>query len=137
MERHITIKGGLWGGVVGGVVFGVLMAMVGMMPMIAMLVGSESVVVGWVVHLLISAGTGALFALLFSHMIHHKSQAVWFGVLYGVLWWVLGALILMPSLLGMGVQFANMFDQMRMMSLLGHLIFGVLLAIVAYRGTNQ
>lgn len=40
------------------------MAMMGMLPMIAMLIGSTSAVVGAVVHLVISAGLGVLFALV-------------------------------------------------------------------------
>lgn len=54
----------IWHGVVaglaGGIVFGALMAMMGM---IAMMVGSESAAVGWLVHLVISAFYGALFAV--------------------------------------------------------------------------
>jgi hypothetical protein len=55
---------GVVAGLADGVVFGVLMAIMGMMPMIAMLVGSSSAVVGWLVHLVISAFYGALFALI-------------------------------------------------------------------------
>ena len=47
---------------------------------------------------------------------------------YGVLWWVLGALILMPALLGM-FQMIFVIEQMQWMSLLGHIIFGEVLAL--------
>lgn len=59
---------GLVSGLAGGVVFGVLMQMMGMVPMVAMLVGSESVAVGWLVHLTISAFIGATYALLFARL---------------------------------------------------------------------
>lgn len=135
MEKNtqVTIKGGVIGGLVGGLIFGMLMFMMGMMPMIAMMVGSESVMVGWVVHLLISAATGALFVVAFGTKVKSLSSATMFGAVYGVIWWVLGALIIMPVILGMGVQLASMFDQMRMMSLMGHVIFGVVLAIIAWK----
>ena len=60
------------------------------------------------------------------------SGALW-GAFYGVFWWVLGGLILMPMLLGMPA-FAQLKDpMMRPMawgSLMGHLILGVILGTV-------
>ncbi|SRR5688500_16901171 len=55
---------GIVGGLVGGVAFGILMQLTGMIPMVAMLVGSDSVPIGWLVHLVISAGIGAGFGVL-------------------------------------------------------------------------
>jgi len=57
---------GIVGGLAGGVVFGVLMQRMSMIPIVAMLVGSRSVAVGWLVHLAISAFIGATYALLFA-----------------------------------------------------------------------
>jgi len=124
------VSSGAIGGVVGGVVFGMLMAMMGMMPMIAKMVGNDSVAVGWMVHLIISAFTGAVFALAFGEKITSYGSGLGYGLLYGVIWWVLGALILMPVILGMGVQFAHMFEKMPMSSLMGHAIWGLILGAV-------
>jgi uncharacterized membrane protein YagU involved in acid resistance len=58
------------------------------------------------------------------------------GVVNGVVWWVLGALMLMPLMLGMGeMVFAVGRDQW--LSLLGHLMYGVItaLAFIALRRT--
>ncbi|MFI7482090.1 hypothetical protein ACH9EU_06690 [Kocuria sp. M1R5S2] len=49
VKRRITA--GVIGGLAGGLVFGVLMAMTGMLPMVAALVGGESAVLGFGVHL--------------------------------------------------------------------------------------
>ena len=124
------------GGVVGGVVFGMLMQMMGVMPMIAMMVGSESVVVGWILHLIISVVTGALFVVTIGKNVTTYGRGIGMGVVYGMIWWVLGALVIMPVVLGMGVQFANAFDQMRMMSLMGHAIFGAILGAVVVMQTR-
>lgn len=124
------VSSGAIGGVAGGVVFGMMMAVMGMMPMIAKLIGSESVAVGWLVHLVISAGTGAIFAVIFGTMVTSYGSGLGYGALYGIIWWVLGALILMPVILGMGVQFAHMFEKMPMSSLMGHLIWGLILGAV-------
>lgn len=133
---NTKIKAGVMGGVVGGVVFGMLMQMMGVMPMIAMMVGSESVVVGWILHLIISVVTGALFVITIGKNVTTYGRGIGMGVVYGMIWWVLGALIIMPVVLGMGVQFANAFDQMRMMSLMGHAIFGAILGTVVVMQTR-
>jgi len=132
-----SISSGVIGGLVGGVVFGMMMNMMGMMPMIGKMVGMESAGAGWVIHLLISAGTGALFAHFFGNMVSSYLSGAGYGLLYGVIWWVLGALILMPVILGMGVQFANAGGEMAMGSLKGHLLFGLILGLVVAHMTKK
>ena len=129
MEKHIS--SGVIGGLVGGVVFGMMMNMMSMMPMIGKMVGMESAGAGWVIHLLISAGTGAAFAYFFGSMVTNYASGAGFGILYGVIWWVLGALILMPVILGMGQKLGVAFsDPMALSSLKGHLVFGLILGLV-------
>lgn len=135
--NNTNIKAGVIGGIAGGVVFGAIMHMMGMMPTIATLIGSESVFVGWIMHLTISIITGIIFVALLSEQLQTYTRSALYGGLYGVVWWVLGSLIIMPVALGMGVQFANAFDQTFMMSLIGHVIFGVILGTVAYRQVSQ
>ncbi len=48
------ISAGVIGGIAGGLVFGVLMAMMGMLPMIASMIGSNSPLVGFGIHTVIS-----------------------------------------------------------------------------------
>lgn len=123
-------KAGVIGGIAGGVVFGMLMQMMGMMPMIAMMVGSESVLVGWILHLIISAVTGVLFVMMFGSKVSTNADGVRYGLIYGLIWWVLGPLVIMPVILGMGIQIQNAFGQAQLMSLMGHLVFGVILGII-------
>ena len=118
---------GAAGGLAGGVVFGILMTVMGMMPMVAMLVGSESVAVGWVVHLAISAFLGALFGVLLAARVTSSAVGAGLGAAYGVAWWVLGALLAMPAQLGMPVLTVN---AMALNSLLGHVVFGLVLGTV-------
>jgi len=49
------------------------------------------------------------------------------GLGYGLVWWVLGALLLMPARLGMDVF---VFDTTAWQSLMGHLIYGLFLGLV-------
>ena len=124
-----AITYGVAGGLVGGIVFGIMMQMMGAIPMIAMLVGSESVVVGWVVHLLISAVIGAVYGVVAARLPSSWGITLAAGVVNGIVWWVLGALILMPLMLGMGEMVLRI-EQMQINSLIGHVIFGVIAAAV-------
>jgi uncharacterized membrane protein YagU involved in acid resistance len=119
---------GALAGIIGGIPFGIMMGMMGMMPMIGMLVRVESAFVGVLVHAAISAITGAIYGFFAARLPQTWGVAAVAGIVYGVIWWVLGTLVLMPALLGM---FENIFmiGQMQSMSLLGHIIFGEVLAL--------
>ena len=122
----IRLTAGVLGGLAGGVVFGILMQMIGMIPMVAMLVGSESVAVGWLVHLAISAVFGLGYGLLFAQWAGSLGAAAGLGLAYGVVLWVVGALLIMPAWLGMPVFNLN---AMAWQSLLGHLLYGLILGL--------
>jgi uncharacterized membrane protein YagU involved in acid resistance len=122
----MRIVAGIAGGLVGGIAFGILMQMMDMLPMVAKLVGSDSVAVGWLVHLFNSALFGAIYALLFGRWTRTFASAVGIGLAYGVLWWVLGALLIMPAWLGMNAMIFKL-NTTAWQSLMGHLIYGLLL----------
>jgi uncharacterized membrane protein YagU involved in acid resistance len=124
------IVGGVIGGVAGGLVFGAWMGIVGMLPMVASVVGSQSAVVGFIYHMFNSVIIGAVFGLVFGLLSHTYGQGALFGLVYGVIWWVLGPMILMPLLLGMGLQFGAAFTPPMLMSLVGHLAYGLITGLV-------
>jgi hypothetical protein len=134
-------------GLLAGLVFGIIMQMmkaptpdgghVPMMAMVAMVVRSESLTVGWIYHLFNSGIIGALFGWLLGARAESGSgsEATW-GALWGLVWWVLGALLLMPVLLGMPAFAPLMMPPMRtvaMGSLVGHLIYGAILGVAYAR----
>lgn len=127
LDTRILWTGAL-AGIIGGIPFGIMMGMMGMMPMIGMLVRVENAFVGVLVHAAISAITGAIYGFFAVRFPLIWGVAALAGIVYGVIWWVLGALVLMPALLGM---FQNIFviGQMQWMSLMGHMIFGVVLGL--------
>jgi uncharacterized membrane protein YagU involved in acid resistance len=122
------LTAGVVGGLAGGLVFGAMMHAMGMIGTIAGLVGSESVAVGWLVHLVVSAAVGVGFALTLGAVSHNYGAGALYGLLYGAIWWVLGPLLLMPLFMGMG-PFPPI-EQPQIMSLLGHLIYGLVLGLV-------
>lgn len=132
---------GIIAGLIGGVVFGMMMTMMSapdgkpMMAMVAKVVRSDSLLVGWVYHLFNSAVIGALFALLFGNRVQSYGSGLLWGILWGVVWWILGGLILMPLFLGMPMFAPLMMEPMRMMavmSLIGHIIFGAILGLAFF-----
>lgn len=129
--RQVLVRSGtagVAGGLVGGVVFGLMMQAWDMIPMIAALVGSDSTAVGWGVHLLISAFFGLAFAVVLGPIHTGMIGATLLGVGYGAVLWVVGPLLLMPARLGMPLFMVN---DMAVQSLLGHLVFGLTLGIIA------
>lgn len=104
-----------------------MMQAMGMLSMVAGLVGQDSAAVGWVVHLAISAAIGAGYGLTFGQLPHSWGRGAAYGVIYGAIWWVLGPLLIMPLLMGMPpLQVGTM----QVMSLVGHLMFGVVTGAV-------
>jgi hypothetical protein len=134
------VGAGIVGGLIAGVVFGMMMQMMTaptpdgkempMMQMVAMVVGSQSMVVGWLYHLFNSAIIGAIFGWALGNRAGSYGAGLGWGAAYGVFWWLLGAQILMPIFLGMPPFASIMMPPMRMVaigSLVGHLVFGLIL----------
>jgi len=119
---------GALAGIIGGIPFGMMMGMMGMMPMIGMLVRVDTVFAGVLVHGAISAITGVIYGFFVVRLPQTWRVAALAGFVYGVIWWVLGALVLMPAILGM-FQMIFVIEQTQWMSLLGHIIFGEVLAL--------
>ncbi|MFF4500441.1 hypothetical protein [Streptomyces sp. NPDC001401] len=119
-------------GLVGGVGFGIWMSVsrpmtdTAMITMVAGLLGSTNAVVGWLVHLAIALFAGAGFGVLLGEFAQRLVPAAVLGLAYGAVWWVLGALWIMPANLHMPVFDWNPVTRS---SLGGHLLFGLLLGL--------
>ncbi len=125
------ILAGVIGGLAGGVVFGMLMAVMGLLPMLASIVGSGSPWVGFAMHLMISIVIGLGLTVLFGNrLLTGYGRGVLVGLAYGALWWVLGPLVMMPLMLGMPLFSVDMTS---VFSLMGHLIYGAILGLTAVR----
>src|SRR5919109_1680987 len=108
--RRDTVLAGIGAGLIAGVVFGVMMQMMTaptpegarmpMMAMVAKVVRSDSMLVGWLYHLFNSAVIGAIFGWIAGHIGGYARGLGW-GALYGAAWWVIGGLVSMPALLGL------------------------------------
>jgi len=116
---------GAGAGLAGGIVFGMLMALMmpTMMPLIGKIIGQANVGGGWLYHIVNSAVIGALFGLVAGRLATSYGRGALVGAGYGMIWWVLGPLVLMPLLLGMP-QMMFALDGNSILSLMGHVIFG-------------
>ncbi|PSP79717.1 histidine kinase [Halobacteriales archaeon QS_1_68_20] len=134
------------GSVVGTVAFGAMMMTIIPDPVLDVaipnLVGVEArpndtaLAVGWVVHLAIGVGMGLAYAGAMQvdaigGFVTGNGRAVVAGLGYGVVTWIAGGVVLMPVLLStMGFPAAPDLPNIKPLGFVGHLVFGVLLAVV-------
>ncbi|WCK52958.1 hypothetical protein PP175_16205 [Aneurinibacillus sp. Ricciae_BoGa-3] len=119
-------KAGIIGSLAGGLVFGMMMAMMGMLPMIAGIVHSQSAGIGFLVHMMISFIFGIVFTV-FTGIV--KWNGIISGVVYGIVLWLLFPFILMPMMMRTP-NMAFHFTTASMMSLVGHMIYGLVTGVV-------
>jgi uncharacterized membrane protein YagU involved in acid resistance len=122
-----------WGAaasVAGGLLFSLVMVATGVLPIVANLVGGSSPVLGFTVHMGISTLIGMSYGLLFRYEAPDAASSVVWGMLYGLVWWFVGYLTLLPLLLGGPFLWTTEAADAGLPSLIGHLIYGAALALV-------
>ena len=125
-----AIMGGGLAGLVGGWAFGRWMAQVDFFLTIASLVGSSSRGVGVALHYVIAVTIGASFGLLFQRDVRGAGSSLGWGMAYGLLWWFLGPLTLLPLLRGDAPDWTAARGGELFGSLIGHVIYGMLIGLV-------
>lgn len=121
---------GLLASVAGGLAFGAVMAATGQLTVVASLVGGSSPALGFVVHMVISAIVGMSFGVLFRHESPNYGSSIAWGMLYGLVWWFVGPLTLMPILLGGSFTWTAQAAGALLPSLVGHVFYGIATALV-------
>lgn len=92
-----NFNAGIIGSLVGGLIMAIPMGMMGSLPGIASMVGSDSAIVGFTVHMIISLIFGIAFAIFTGLIKFHPAVT---GAIFGVIIWVIGPLLLMPMMTG-------------------------------------
>lgn len=131
-----SLSRGAAASLVGGLLFSVVMLETGTLTRVAQIVGSTSPAMGFVLHLIIAALIGATYGLLFRYEATDELGAVAWGAVYGLIWWFIGPLTFFPILLGGTFTWATTAADGQLPSLVGHLIYGVGLA-VAFRALER
>jgi uncharacterized membrane protein YagU involved in acid resistance len=114
----------------GGLLFSLVMVATGVLPQIANLVGGSSPVLGFVVHIVISALIGMSYGVLFRNEAYDFGSGIAWGLTYGLAWWFVGNLTLLPILLGRPFLWSTEAAAAGLPSLVGHLIYGAATACV-------
>ncbi len=99
----------------------------GMIDMVGGMIGAGALV-GFILHIVISAVTGALYTGIFADHVDLGNALINIvvgGLIYGLIWWIIGANIIMPTVAGGDILQLNIGP-----SFYGHIIFGHVLAFL-------
>ena len=124
-----------WGavaGLIGGLASLPVMIATGVLPKVA---GVDTSFVGFrglVIHLSVSALIGMTYGMLFRNETTSSGSSVAWGWLFGLIWWYLGPMTLMPLLLTGVCDWSAGAASALLPSLLGHLIYGAGTALIFF-----
>jgi hypothetical protein len=124
-----------WGamaGLIGGLVSMPVMIATGVLPKVG---GIDSTLVGFrgvLIHLSVSAAIGMTYGLLFRDETSTPSDAISWGWLFGLIWWYLGPMTLLPLLLTGVCDWSTDAASALLPSLFAHLIYGAVTALVFF-----
>jgi hypothetical protein len=116
-----------WGGLaglVGGLVSIPVMEATGILPRIGGLDTSFGGIRGPLIHILVSSGIGMSYGFLFRDEAPSISLGVPWGFLFGLIWWYVGPLTLLPLILTGVYDWRASAAVALFPSLIGHLIYG-------------
>ena len=118
-------------GVIPGVIAGyIFLAYMGpeMQDMVGGMISADAFV-GFILHIIISIVIGALYTGVFMQYVDLGNPLVNIvvgGLIYGLIWWIIGGLIIMPAIAGGDMLQIDLTSP----SLFGHIIFGHALAFL-------
>ncbi|HEX4225590.1 MAG TPA: hypothetical protein VHZ97_24710 [Pseudonocardiaceae bacterium] len=121
---------GALAGFVGGLVFGASMAVFGMLPTVASIVHTDSVVAGFAVNMVFAVVIGAGFGVFAIRQHIRVGETMFWGLIYGAFWWFLGPQTLLPLFRGLPVAWTLTGARELLPSLIGHLVYGLVVAVV-------
>jgi hypothetical protein len=128
LSRAIVV-GGL-AGIMGGWAFGQWMAKVNHFPLIAGLIHLSSRNAGIALHFIFAFIIGASFGLLFQRDVRGYGSCMGWGFGYGIFWWFLGPMTLMPLWQGRSLDWSYQHGQELFGSLIGHVVYGLIVGVI-------
>ena len=128
LSRAVVV-GGL-AGILGGWAFGQWMAKVNHFPLIAGLIHLSSPRAGVALHFVFAFIIGASFGLLFQRDVRGYGSCTGWGFGYGIFWWFLGPMTLMPLWQGRNLDWSYLHGQELYGSLVGHVVYGLIVGVI-------
>ncbi len=120
------MRRGVIPGVIAGYIFLAYMGG-GMQDMVGGMIGADAFI-GFILHIIISIVIGALYTGIFVQYVNLGNPLVNIvvgGLIYGLIWWIIGGNIIMPAVSGGDVLQLSIGP-----SFYGHIIFGHALAFI-------
>jgi uncharacterized membrane protein YagU involved in acid resistance len=124
-----SLKWGAAAGLSGGLLFSLVLLGTGTLPGVAKVGGGSSAIFGFIVHMLVSAMLGMTYGILFRHEAPDIGSGIAWGLVYGLVWWFIGPMTLIPILLGEPLTWTPAAADALFPSLIGHLLYGAATAI--------
>ena len=125
-----SLRWGGFAGLVGGLVSSPILFATGVLSTVAGLDTHLSGFHGFLLHLLVSALIGMTYGLLFRHEASSLGLGVMWGWVFGLIWWYIGPMTLLPLLLTGECDWRASAASALLPSLTGHLIFGATTSLV-------
>ena len=125
-----SLQWGAASGLAGGLISSPIMLATGILPNVVGLGITISIPIGLLLHLLTSALVGMSYGLLFRNERTNLGGGAPWGWLFGMIWWYLGPMTLLPLMLTGECDWTADAASKLLPSLLGHLIFGAVTALV-------
>ena len=127
---------GAFSGFAAGIAAGIILHILWVLPALSLLVARPPTPgTGWVVHVLISALSGALFGIAVMSIRQSRSNLVLAGIVAGALVFVLGPLTLVPMAIGLGPQFSFIAKWLPVGA--AYLVYGALLGAIHYAALGR
>ena len=123
------VTGGI-AGLLGGAAFSWWMDQEGFYPLIAGVLKCESRMIGVGVHYVVACIIGAAFAFLFQRDVRGPGSSMGWGVGYGILWWFLGPLTLVPLITGQSIDWSATNARSLFGELVASVWFGLVVGII-------
>ena len=141
MGTHVTIdrqRGelavGAAAGLLGGALFAIAMQEQGMTVEVTGLAGFESSGAELLAHLLLAALGGTAFAAISRYQPESYATAIAFGVVFGLLLWIIGPLTVRPLLEGASPTWSATAASEAFPSLVGHMMYGAVTGLGFHLG---
>jgi hypothetical protein len=125
-----SLRWGAFAGLTGGLVASPILFATGVLSSVAGLDTHLSGFHGFLVHLSVSAVIGMTYGLLFRNEASTLGLGVMWGWLFGLIWWYIGPMTLLPLLLTGECDWRASAASALLPSLTGHLTFGATTALI-------
>jgi hypothetical protein len=125
-----SLRWGACAGLVGGLVASPILFATGVLSSVVGLDTHLSGFNGFLVNVLVSSLIGMTYGLLFRHEAPNLGLGVMWGWLFGLIWWYVGPMTLLPLLLTGECDWRASAASALLPSLTGHLLFGATTALV-------